>query len=165
MKLSTCWTLRTPWIIRLSMGVHVVLVSLFGRPTVWSIFHFFGRAQENCPVSKTRKFLFVQSFLKIGHSLISRLDKKNYVRGQQKMTCLWDWTIFFWPTKKWEINRTIGLSRRSALKFQKNVFVFLAWFWYFFNCQIHNTVLNYTACATKAWPVQIIHNVSKLPFM
>ena len=79
------------------MGVHVVLVSLFGQPTVWSIFHCFGRAQENCPVSKT---LFVQSFLKIGHSLISRLDKKKLCAWTTKNDLSLRLDNFFWLTKK-----------------------------------------------------------------
>ena len=37
--------------------------------------NFFGHSLE----------FFVQSFLKIGHSLISRLDKKNQESGQQKL--------------------------------------------------------------------------------
>ena len=38
--------------------VHVVLVSLFGRPIVRLISHFFlGRPKQNCPFSETRHFL------------------------------------------------------------------------------------------------------------
>ena len=111
------------------MGVHVVLVSLFGRLTVWSIFHCFGRAQENCPVSKTREFLFVQSFLKIGHSLISRLDKKNYVRGQQKMT--WDWTNFFgWPKKMRNWLDTWETERLTKTTWCIRIVPILMWFWF-----------------------------------
>ena len=45
--------------------------------------------------------LFFQSFLKIGHSLISRQDKKNQESGQNKIVqSLRD--NFFWPTKKSE---------------------------------------------------------------
>ena len=57
--LSTCWTLRTNWIIRLIMGVHVVLVSLFGRPVVQLSGQFlisFGWPKENCPVSRIGQF-------------------------------------------------------------------------------------------------------------
>ena len=35
---------------QLDRDVHVVLVSLFGRPIVPSIFHFSGVSQKNCPV-------------------------------------------------------------------------------------------------------------------
>ena len=56
-------------------GVHVVL-SLFADQLSGEFLNFFGRPNENCPVSETRHF-FVHSFLKIGHSLISRLDKKK----------------------------------------------------------------------------------------
>ena len=61
--------------------VHVVLVSLFGRPSQFLI--FWGQPPKNCPVSETKHFcfvhsleFFVHSFLKSGYSLISRLDKK-----------------------------------------------------------------------------------------
>ena len=42
----------------------------------------------------------ISFFLKIGHSLISRLDKKNQESGQKKLSGLWDRSICFWPTKK-----------------------------------------------------------------
>ena len=54
---------------------------------------------------------FVQSFLKIGHSLISRLDKKSR-EWTKKLSGLWDRSIIFWTTKKkWEIDWTIGRLR------------------------------------------------------
>ena len=87
-------------------GVHVVLVSLFGRPIVRSISHFFGRPRQNCPFSETGQFFFVhsleffvQSFLKIGHSLISRVDKK-VKRVDKKIVRSLKWVNFFWPTPK-----------------------------------------------------------------
>ena len=95
----------------------MVLVSLFVRPIVRSISYFFGLAKKNCPVSETWQFFvhpfefFVQSFLKIGHSLISRLEKNE--ESEQNMNCPVSETaqFFFWPNKKIEIDRTIGRPR------------------------------------------------------
>ena len=91
--------------------VHVVLVSLFGWPIVQSISHFFGSAKKNCAVSDTGHFFCPLSFLKIGHSLISRLDKKK-IRDwtKYKFSALWDRTIFFCRTKKNEklIGQLVG---------------------------------------------------------
>ena len=46
-----------------------------------------GQPPKNCPVSDSTFFVhslefFIRSFLKIGHSLISRLDKKNQENGK-----------------------------------------------------------------------------------
>ena len=84
----------------------MVLVSLFVRPIVRSISYFFGLAKKNCPVSETWQFFvhpfefFVQSFLKIGHSLISRLEKKWREWTKYELSSLWDRTIFFLAEQK-----------------------------------------------------------------
>ena len=44
----------------------------------------FGWPKENCPVSETGQF-FLSTLLKIGHSLIPRLDKKNQESGQSQL--------------------------------------------------------------------------------
>ena len=69
--------------------VHVVLVSLFGRPIVRSISYLFGQPQKIVQSQRRDNFLFVhsleflvQSFWKIGYPLIR------------------DWTIFFLADKK-----------------------------------------------------------------
>ena len=41
-------------------GIHVILVSFFGQPIVWSISNFFGRPNENCPISETGQFFWGQ---------------------------------------------------------------------------------------------------------
>ena len=38
--------------------------------------------------------------MKIGRSLISRLDKKDQERGQKKIVQSLRWVNFFWPTQK-----------------------------------------------------------------
>ena len=65
-------------IFKNNRGVHVILVSLFGRPIVQSISHFFfGQPKENCPCSETRQF-FLSTLLIVLSSLDvrKRLDKK-----------------------------------------------------------------------------------------
>ena len=91
-------------------GIHVVLVSLFNRPIDLSISHFFGSAKRkvSCLRDRTLFFahspdFFVQSFLKIGHSLVSRLDKKKSRECTKKLSGLWDRS----NQKKWEIERTV----------------------------------------------------------
>ena len=87
----------------------------FGRsldqPIVQSISHFFVGLKKLTRLKDRTFFLstllnfFVHSFLKIGHCLISRLNKN-------KLSRLWDKSIFFGATKKkWEIDWTIGWPR------------------------------------------------------
>ena len=79
---------------------------------------FFGWPKENCPVSQTGQFFCSLSwifcsffFLKIGHSLISKLDKKNQESGQKKCLVFESRQFSFGRPIKWEINRTIGQPR------------------------------------------------------
>ena len=65
-------------------GVHVVLVSLFGRPIVRSISHFFWSAKRklSCLRDRTNFFAhslesFVQSFFENWSPSNQRLDKKS----------------------------------------------------------------------------------------
>jgi hypothetical protein len=72
---------------------HVVLVSLFGQPIVWSISNFFGLKKNEIVQSQRPDSLFlstilnffVQSFLKIGHPFNQRLEKKS--REWTKRNC------------------------------------------------------------------------------
>ena len=46
--------------------------------------------------------------MKIGRSLISRLDKKDQERGQKKLSSLWDGSIFFGrPQKNEKLTRQL----------------------------------------------------------
>ena len=59
-----------------------------------------GQPQKNCPVSDSTFFVrslefFIRSFLKIGHSLVSRLDKKKSREWKKYKS-----NNSFWPTQK-----------------------------------------------------------------
>ena len=62
--------------------VYVVFISLIDQPIVQSISHIFLLAKKDLYLLRDGTFFvhslefFVKSFLKIGHTLISRLDKK-----------------------------------------------------------------------------------------
>ena len=80
-------------------GVHVVLVSFFCRPIIRSISHFFSHPPKKIVLSQRLdnfcwlSWIFSSLFLKIGHSLISRFDKKNLYDPR-------DGSIFFCQSKK-----------------------------------------------------------------
>ena len=79
-------------------GVHVLLVSLFGMPILWSISHFFGI--PNIFLVDQISFWYTKIFF----------GRPKIHRDWPKIP--WNWTIFFWSTKKkWEKDRTIGWSR------------------------------------------------------
>ena len=84
---------------------HFSIQILKGRPctfgqSLWSTnrlvdFSFFWSAKRKLSHLRDQTILFVhsleffvQSFLKIGHALISRLDKQNQESGQKKLSCL-----------------------------------------------------------------------------
>ena len=56
---------------------YVILVSLFCRPIIKSISHFFGRPKENCTVSETRQFCFP--------TLLNFLE--NWLKYKKKKKC------------------------------------------------------------------------------
>ena len=75
-------------------GVHVVLVSLADQFT-GQFLNFFWSAKRKLSSLREWTILLVhsleffdQSFLKIGQSLVSRLDKKDQESGQKKLSGL-----------------------------------------------------------------------------
>ena len=91
---------------RVNRSVLVVLFSLFGRLVVLSIFLPLSRPKENCPISETLQFIFVDLnflssfFLTIGHSLIFRLDKKKIKRLNKNQIIRYLSRVnFFWPKR------------------------------------------------------------------
>ena len=80
-------------------GVHVLLVSLFGIPIVWSISHFFGRPNIFCGIpnfffGRPNFFLVYQIFCLVYQIFFGWLN------------------LFFGRPKKWEIDWRIGIPKR-----------------------------------------------------
>jgi hypothetical protein len=85
--------------MRAISGIHVLLVSLFGIPIVWSIFHFFGRPKKNL-VDLKEILVYKKEILgyqkKIGQPIKRLVDQKNIWYTK---------TIFGIPKKIWSTKK------------------------------------------------------------
>ena len=131
------WLMEFLFSTSIYSGVHVLLVSLFGRPIVRSISHFFGR-----PI-----------FFLVDQKPISHFFGRPifFLVNQKPFSHVFGRPIFFWSTKfifgqpkkklvdpkKWEIDRTIGRPRDwpkvHGRRYRQRKFSELAWLrisWY-----------------------------------
>ena len=101
----------------------MVLFSLFGRLIVLSIFLPLSRPKENCPISETLQFIFVDSLeffvqfffdnwplsnIQTGQKKIKRLNKNQIIRYLSRVNFFWPKRLtncsvnfsFFWSVKR-----------------------------------------------------------------